>query len=47
MRACPSLVAQLDAALAERDEGRGPEPDLAKPKPGGVLSGLQPLLIIG
>jgi uncharacterized protein YndB with AHSA1/START domain len=43
----PGLIAQLDAALAERDAARGPEPDLVKPKPGGVLSGLQPLLIIG
>jgi hypothetical protein len=43
----PGLVAQLDAALAERDEGRGPEPDLAQPKPDGVLAGLKPLQIIG
>ena len=43
----PGLIAQLDAALAEREEGRGPEPDLAQPKPDGVLAGLQPLQIIG
>ena len=43
----PNLIAQLDAALAVREAGRSPEPDLAKPKPGGVLSGLPPLQIIG
>jgi uncharacterized protein YndB with AHSA1/START domain len=43
----PSLVAQLDAELAARETDRGPEPDLATPRPDGPLSGLQPLLIVG
>ena len=43
----PSLVAQLDAELAARDAGRGPEPELMNPNPNGPLSGLQPLLIVG
>ncbi len=43
----PSLVAQLDAAYAALDADRGPEPALATPKPGGPLSGLQPLVIVG
>jgi hypothetical protein len=43
----PSLVAQLDAELAARDADRGPEPELARPRPDGPLSGLQPLVIIG
>jgi len=43
----PSLVAQLDAALAARAAGRAPEPDLEKPKPDGILAGLQPLRMIG
>jgi hypothetical protein len=43
----PGLIAQLDAALAAREAGRAPEPDLAKPKPDGVLAGIQPLLIVG
>jgi uncharacterized protein YndB with AHSA1/START domain len=30
----PSLVAQLDAELAAREAGRGPEPELSRPKPG-------------
>jgi len=42
----PTLVAQLDAELAARDAGRGPEPELAAPRPDGPLSGLQPLVII-
>jgi hypothetical protein len=42
---CPSLVAQLDAALAAREVDRAPEPELAMPKPDGPLSGLQPLVI--
>jgi len=41
----PSLVAQLDAALAARDADRGPEPELVGPRPGGPLSGLPPLLM--
>jgi hypothetical protein len=43
----PSLVAQLEAELAARDADRGPEPELAAPKPGGPLVGLQPLTIVG
>lgn len=43
----PSLIAQLEAALAARDADRGPEPELTRPRPDGPLSGLQPLLIIG
>jgi hypothetical protein len=45
--AIPSLIAQLDAALAAREVDRGPEPELVGPTPGGLLSGLQPLVIIG
>ncbi len=43
----PSLIAQLDAELAARDVDRGPEPELAGPRPGSVLAGLEPLLIVG
>jgi len=43
----PGLVAQLDAALAAQDADGGPEPQLAGPRPGGLLAGLQPLEIIG
>jgi hypothetical protein len=43
----PGLVAQLDAALAARGADSAPEPELARPRPGGVLSGLQPLAIVG
>jgi uncharacterized protein YndB with AHSA1/START domain len=43
----PSLIAQLDAELAARDAGRGPEPELIAPRPGGPLSGLQPLVMVG
>jgi len=42
----PSLLAQLDAALAARDADRGPEPDLARPRPDGPLAGLQPPAIV-
>jgi hypothetical protein len=44
---CPSLVAQLDAALAAREADRAPEPELAMPKPDGPLSGLKPQVIVG
>jgi hypothetical protein len=44
---CPSLVAQLDAALAAREADRAPEPELTMPKPDGPLSGLKPLVIVG
>ncbi|MES2211091.1 MAG: DUF2652 domain-containing protein [Chloroflexota bacterium] len=45
----PSLMAQLDAALAARDLGAvaGPEPELPAPREDGPLSGLQPLVIVG
>ena len=43
----PGLVAQLDVALAEREAGRGPEPELARPRPDGPLASIQPLQIIG
>jgi uncharacterized protein YndB with AHSA1/START domain len=43
----PSLIAQLDAELAARDADRGPEPELAGPRPDGPLAGLAPLLIVG
>ena len=42
----PSLVAQLDAELAAREADRGPEPELAGPRPDGPLSGLGPLVMI-
>ena len=40
-------IAQLDADLAARDAGRGPEPELTKPRSGGPLPGLQPSGIVG
>jgi len=43
----PGLIAQLDAELAARDADRGPEPELAGPRPDGPLSGLPPLVIVG
>jgi hypothetical protein len=43
----PSLVAQLDAALAAREADRGSEPVLAAPKTDGPLAGLEPLTIVG
>jgi uncharacterized protein YndB with AHSA1/START domain len=36
----PSLVAQLDAEFAAREAEHGPEPELAVPRPDGILSGL-------
>jgi hypothetical protein len=42
----PSLVAQLDEALAARVADRGPEPELAQPRPDGVLAGAPPLRMI-
>ncbi len=42
-----SLVAQLDAALADRQAERGLEPELNTPRPDGPLSGLPPLVMIG
>jgi uncharacterized protein YndB with AHSA1/START domain/class 3 adenylate cyclase len=43
----PTLLALLDAELAARDAGRGPEPELARPKADGPLAGIQPLVIAG
>jgi uncharacterized protein YndB with AHSA1/START domain len=43
----PGLIAQLDALVAARDADRGPEPELARPVPGGPLSGLESLTIPG
>jgi uncharacterized protein YndB with AHSA1/START domain len=43
----PALLAQLDDRLAAQDGGRGPEPDLATPRPDGILSGIQPPVIVG
>jgi hypothetical protein len=43
----PTLIAQLDEEMAKRDVDLGPEPDLAKPRPDGPLSGIQPLVIVG
>ena len=43
----PDLIAQLDAELAAREADRAPEPELMKPKPGGPLSGVHPLPIVG
>jgi hypothetical protein len=43
----PALIAQLDAELAARDADRGPEPELSGPRPGGLLTGLQPPVIVG
>jgi hypothetical protein len=40
--AIPALVAQLEAELAAREAGRGPEPELAAPRPDGPLSRLLP-----
>ena len=41
----PGLVSQLEAALATRVADRGPEPEWDRPRPGGPLSGLAPLLM--
>jgi hypothetical protein len=43
----PTLIALLDAELAGRDADRGPEPELATPRPDGPLAGLPPLVIVG
>jgi hypothetical protein len=43
----PNLIALLDAELAARNADRGPEPELTAPRPGGVLSGLEPMVIVG
>jgi uncharacterized protein YndB with AHSA1/START domain len=44
--AIPALLEQLDAELAAREADRGPEPELATPKPDGPLAGLPPLLMV-
>ena len=42
----PGLVALLDAELAARDAGAGPEPELVRPSPDGPLSGLGPFGLV-
>ena len=42
----PTLITQLDAELAAREADGGPEPELARPRPDGPLSGLQPLVMV-
>jgi hypothetical protein len=42
----PSLVAQLDEAFASSATGGGPEPELARPRSDGPLSGLAPLQMV-
>ncbi len=42
----PRLVELLDAELKSRQADRGPEPELAAPKPDGPLAGIAPLVII-
>lgn len=42
----PRLVELLDGELESRQADRGPEPELAAPKPDGPLAGLAPLVII-
>jgi uncharacterized protein YndB with AHSA1/START domain len=43
----PTLVALLEAELAAREVDGGAEPELARPRADGPLSGLQPLVIVG
>ena len=40
----PNLIAQLNAELVAREAGRGPEPELNRPRPDGPLSGLEPMV---
>ena len=42
----PSLVAQLDAAFAAREADGGLEPEMAGPRPDGLLAGLAPLRLV-
>jgi hypothetical protein len=42
----PTLIALLDAEFAARDADRGPEPELAAPRPDGPLAGLAPLTMV-
>jgi hypothetical protein len=39
----PNLLEQLEATLAAREADRGPEPELAVPRPDGPLAGLPPV----
>jgi hypothetical protein len=43
----PAVVAQLEAAAVARQDGREAEPELEKPKPDGVLAGIEPMVIVG
>jgi hypothetical protein len=43
----PTLLSLLDSELAARGADRGPEPELAAPRPNGLLAGLAPLSIVG
>jgi hypothetical protein len=43
----PTLIAELEAAMAARETGLDPEPELSVPRSDGPLSRLQPLQIIG
>ena len=45
--AIPTLITQLNDALAAREADRGPEPELTLPRPDGPLSGLRPLVMVG
>ncbi len=42
----PTLLALLDEELAAREAGRGPEPELSRPKSSGPLAGLAPLVML-
>jgi hypothetical protein len=42
----PALIAQLDAALAAREDDRGPEPELTRPRADGPFSVPQPTEIV-
>jgi len=42
----PALLAQLEAELAARQAGRGPEPELPAPRTDGPLAGIQPLVML-
>jgi hypothetical protein len=43
----PSLLAPLNEALAAHDADGGLEPELTAPRPDSVLTGLEPLVIVG
>ena len=45
--AAPRLVEELEAMAAAQTAGRVPEPELATPRPSGILAGLAPIDIIG